>query len=170
MVTLLRHLRAFGTLPFVVTVVIPSILYKFFPNIAIPPVSYDAFQILNIGYSLFGVGLYMLVKTNLLFHKEGEGTLAPFDPPKYFVVSGPYLYSRNPMIGGVFFMLAGEFLILNSIYIAGWLLLFVILKNIYLHFHEEPELEQRFGDSYRRYRDNVPMWFPRLTPYKIVKD
>jgi protein-S-isoprenylcysteine O-methyltransferase Ste14 len=30
---------------------------------------------------------------------------------------------------------------------------------------EEADLERRFGDRYRRYRDAVPCWIPRLTPF-----
>ena len=32
--------------------------------------------------------------------------------------------------------------------------------------HEETELERRFGDSFRRYRSNVPALVPRRTPYR----
>jgi protein-S-isoprenylcysteine O-methyltransferase Ste14 len=31
---------------------------------------------------------------------------------------------------------------------------------------EEPGLEKRFGDDYRRYKANVPRWIPRLRPWE----
>ncbi len=31
---------------------------------------------------------------------------------------------------------------------------------------EEPGLEERFGEDYRRYKANVPRWIPRLTPWE----
>jgi protein-S-isoprenylcysteine O-methyltransferase Ste14 len=30
---------------------------------------------------------------------------------------------------------------------------------------EERDLEMRFGDQYRKYRDAVRCWLPRLSPY-----
>ena len=34
------------------------------------------------------------------FVTKGQGTPAPFDPPREFVASGPYRYVRNPMYIG----------------------------------------------------------------------
>ncbi|MBT5920444.1 MAG: isoprenylcysteine carboxylmethyltransferase family protein, partial [Alphaproteobacteria bacterium] len=31
---------------------------------------------------------------------------------------------------------------------------------------EEPGLEKRFGETYVRYKENVPRWIPRLTPWQ----
>ena len=31
---------------------------------------------------------------------------------------------------------------------------------------EEPGLQRRFGDDYRRYKANVPRWVPRATPWE----
>jgi hypothetical protein len=32
------------------------------------------------------------------------------------------------------------------------------LFNIFVQYYEEPTLEKRFGESYRRYRERVPRW------------
>jgi hypothetical protein len=94
----LRHLRAFATLPFVVTVVIPSVLHNFVTRSKLVA-DHLADSMSLWGLGLFGAGLSALLYTNVLFHREGKGTLAPFDPPTKFVVTGAYRYSRNPMIG-----------------------------------------------------------------------
>ena len=47
-------------------------------------------------------GIYLLVITNSLFHVIGKDTLAPWNPPKLLIITGPYKYIRNPMIGAVF--------------------------------------------------------------------
>ncbi len=39
------------------------------------------------------------------------------DPPKNFIVRGPYRYVRNPILIGVNFILFSEYLILNSLII-----------------------------------------------------
>jgi len=35
------------------------------------------------------------------------------------------------------------------------------------HFLEERTLRQELGEAYDHYRVNVPMWIPRLTPWKF---
>ena len=36
-----------------------------------------------------------------------KGTPVPFNPPPQLVINGPYAYTRNPMLTGVFFLLFG---------------------------------------------------------------
>ena len=45
----------------------------------------------------------------------GQGTPAPFDPPRQLVVSGPYRYSRNPMYNGAGIMVFGAALFYQSL-------------------------------------------------------
>ena len=55
------------------------------------------------------------------FSTEGEGTLAPWDPPRKLVVRGSYGYVRNPMISGVLSILAGEAIFFGSLPVLKWL-------------------------------------------------
>ncbi|MCB0131590.1 MAG: hypothetical protein KDD78_12100, partial [Caldilineaceae bacterium] len=66
----------------------------------------------------------LAIKTMLLFQKEGEGTPAPWDPPRKFVVSGPYRYMRNPMLTSVIMMILAEAAALSSVALLGWAVLF----------------------------------------------
>jgi len=100
------------------------------------------------------------------FAGEGEGTLAPWDPPRRLVVRGPYRFVRNPMISGVIFLLFGEALVLLSRPHALWALVFLALNAVYIPLVEEPQLEQRFGDPYREYRANVRRFLPRLRAWE----
>ena len=50
-------------------------------------------------------------------------------------------------------------------HLAAWMAVFFLLKMLYFLRFEEPGLEKRFGDSYRRYKANVPRWIPRLRPW-----
>ena len=99
------------------------------------------------------------------FVREGEGTLAPWDPPQQLVVHGPYRYVRNPMISGVIFVLFGEALVLLSRPHAIWAAAFLALNLIFIPLVEEPRLAGRFGDSYREYQKHVPRIWPRLRPW-----
>ena len=112
----------------------------------------------------------LAVKTMALFVKQGEGTPAPWDPPRKFVVSGPYRHMRNPMLTSVVVMILAEAVALRSLALLGWALLFCLLNTAYFYLSEEPELERRFGDAYRDYKASVPRWIPKVRPYLAPKD
>ena len=116
-------------------------------------------------FTVAGLGL-MLSTMRLYATKGGGGTPAPWDPIKNFIVLGPYSYVRNPMLIGVNMFLTAEAIILQSIPIFLWMIVFVIVNTIYFAFSEEPQLEKRFGQTYSNYKNNVPRWIPRLTPYR----
>jgi len=110
-------------------------------------------------------GLSLAVWTVSLFMKFGQGTPAPWDPPKKLVIRGPYCYVRNPMITSVLLMLAAEALLFQSWPIFFWLIFFFLLNTLYFSFFEERSLEKRFGSNYLEYKKYVPRWIPRLTPW-----
>ena len=118
-----------------------------------------------IGALLGGTGLFFAAWTVRLFVKVGKGTPAPWAPPKKLVVRGPYRHVRNPMLTSVNVMLVAESLLLGSWYLAGWMLVFFLLNTVFFIFFEEPGLERRFGEDYRRYKANVPRWIPRRRPW-----
>ena len=103
--------------------------------------------------------------TMRLFTGEGNGTPAPWDPPKNFVVSGPYRHVRNPMLSAVILLILAEALALGSAALLVWAVVFFVVNTVYFKYSEEPGLERRFGEDYRRYREAVPRWVPRLRPY-----
>ena len=76
------------------------------------------------------------------------------DPPKNFIVRGPYRYVRNPILIGVNFILISEYLILNSLIIFVWSSIFIVINLLYHKFNEEKKLELKFGNSYIEYKKN----------------
>jgi protein-S-isoprenylcysteine O-methyltransferase Ste14 len=80
-------------------------------------------------------------------------------------VEGPYRHVRNPMITAVVTVLAGEAALFGSVPLLFWCLAFFGLNHLFFVAHEEPGLVRRFGDDYLAYRDNVPRWVPRGTPW-----
>ena len=118
------------------------------------------------GAILLLAGLFLFVSTIKLFATVGKGTLAPWAPPTRLVVSGPYRHVRNPMISGAILMFGGEALVLNSWPLAAMLLFFFLVTSTLFIRFEEPELEQRFGEDYRRYKAHVPRWIPRIKPWQ----
>ena len=118
-----------------------------------------------IGIALATTGFALSTWCARLFVKVGRGTPAPWAPPARLVVRGPYRHVRNPMITSVLLLLGAESLLLGSWHLAGWMSVFFLLNVFYFLLVEEPGLEKRFGDSYRRYKANVPRWIPRLRPW-----
>lgn len=80
------------------------------------------------------------------------------------VVSGPYKYSRNPMLFGACLMYLAFAAYLNSITAVITVMLFMIFMLCFVKFSEEKRLLKDFGESYVEYRKNVSMfipWFPK---------
>lgn len=159
---MLEWLKTILLLPFNVVVTIPCfILYFSGYHYNLPNIKY-----LIAGILLLSAGLFLAGWTMVLFNNVGKGTLAPWNPPENLVVKGPYCYVRNPMIIGVLLVLISEYFLLNAIEILWWTVLFFIINNIYFYVFEERQLENRFGEEYKKYKKNVPMWIPRFTPWK----
>ena len=95
------------------------------------------------------------------FAVEGRGTPAPVAPTERLVVSGPYLYVRNPMYLGVGAVILGQALLFPSAAIFIYLAAFAVVVLIFVKAYEEPTLQRTFGDEYTEYRAVVPAWFPR---------
>lgn len=165
---ILRHLVAIGVLPFVVITVVPRWLAHAYGVTFTWPASPAAFASVLAGALSFVTGATLAAWSVLLFFLRGDGTLAPWDPPKRFVAVGPYRYTRNPMVTGVFLVLCAETLVLRSGIHAAWAAFFVLLNVTFVPWVEEPQLRRRFGATYDDYCRQVPRFWPRTTPYVAV--
>jgi protein-S-isoprenylcysteine O-methyltransferase Ste14 len=162
---LLRHLLSIAVLPFMVVVVIPKWLAaRTNLHFAIGASLLEMFGQI-VGMILLAIGFFLFASSLRRFATEGEGTLAPWDPPRRLVLHGPYRYVRNPMISGVIFVLFGEALVLLSKPHLEWALIFLVANFIYIPILEEPQLKHRFGSDYVEYCRNVPRLIPRLRPW-----
>ena len=165
MLYVLRQLLSVPVLPLVVTVVVPLWIgrgERTTLSLGSTPLALATQALglvsLALGFWLFGYSL-------LHFATRGRGTLAPWDPPRKLVVTGPYRYVRNPMISGVVFILFAESLLLLSTAHALWASGFLAANFVLIPLMEEPQLEARFGDSYREYKQHVGRLIPRLRPW-----
>jgi len=111
---LLRHLAAIVALPGTVAVAIPVWIAERNPLTFIAPHSLSGAALLVCGAALLAVGLALFGASVRYFWSRGRGTLAPWDPPRCFVVEGPYRFVRNPMVSGVMIVLLGEAFALRS--------------------------------------------------------
>lgn len=159
-------------LPITVMILIPWFMMWYTVDTTIGwslPWSLD-FLVLLIGMTILVTGAVLLVSCIRMFTNIGKGTLAPWAPTQKLVIVGIYRYMRNPMITGVLLGLLGESIILSNYGILLWFIIFFGGNHIYFIKSEEPGLVARFGDEYEKYRDNVPRWLPRKTPWSPPND
>lgn len=117
-------------------------------------------SLLFVGIPLGIGGSFLALWCAILFILRGHGTPAPFDPPKKFVILGPYRYVRNPMMIGGFSTLLGVSLLLRSPSGLLFILLLALLFQLFIVYIEEPGLSDRFGKEYEDYKKTVPRWIP----------
>ncbi|MCJ7511558.1 MAG: isoprenylcysteine carboxylmethyltransferase family protein [Anaerolineales bacterium] len=112
-----------------------------------------------IALALLGAG--MVVWVSVTFVAKGRGTPVPIQPPQNFVAEGLYQFVRNPMYVGALLILFAEAILFRS----AWILLYAGTMWLALHTFtvllEEPQLDRRFGETYRQYKTQTPRWIPR---------
>lgn len=92
-----------------------------------------------------------------------KGTPVPINPPPKLITDGPYAYSRNPMMTGVFILLAGIGISTGSVSLTFITTpLFVIISILEFRYIEEPELKKRFGREYLDYKERTPILIPKI--------
>ena len=109
-------------------------------------------------------GIFMLTWTTFFQWKVGKGTPAPNTPTQHLVVSGPYRLCRNPIELGAIFYYWGIGTLFGGIIVGvvSFVLGFTI-GSLYHKFIEEKELELRFGNEYREYKEITPFLFPKFS-------
>jgi protein-S-isoprenylcysteine O-methyltransferase Ste14 len=111
-----------------------------------------------LGLLPLAVGIALLLWCVRAFYAVGGGTLAPWDPPRRLVTSGPYQLSRNPMYLAVAAILLGWAVLYASSRLALYALLVMIACHLRVLLGEEPWAERTFGAEWESYRANVPRW------------
>jgi protein-S-isoprenylcysteine O-methyltransferase Ste14 len=153
---LCRAILAFVALPGTVAFAIPLMLASWMQSLPLRN---------PLGLIILLCGLFLLLWCVREFYVAGRGTLAPWTPPKYLVVSGPYRYCRNPMYVGVELILIGW----AALYWSALLLLYAAGVAVAFHLRvvlaEEPWAARTFGESWSAYRGSTPRWpQPRTVP------
>jgi protein-S-isoprenylcysteine O-methyltransferase Ste14 len=97
---------------------------------------------------------------------EGRGTPAPIAPPDRLVVGGEYRFVRNPMYLALITAILGQAMIFDSLGLVLYAVIVWAITGAFVHWYEEPVLLKRYGDDYRRYRQGVRAWLPRLRPWQ----
>ncbi|NLN79045.1 MAG: hypothetical protein GX141_09020 [Armatimonadetes bacterium] len=85
-------------------------------------------------------------------------------PTRFLVTTGPYAYSRNPMMLGLLSILLGIAFLRGSV-TAFVSVPVIALLWLFVAESEEAELLLRFAKDYSKYRTEVPLLLPRLSAY-----
>jgi protein-S-isoprenylcysteine O-methyltransferase Ste14 len=113
----------------------------------------------TVGLLLTLAGAALAARSAVLLAGRGRPRRGPRPA---FVVAGPYVRTRNPLLAGALLALAGLGLWRDE----PALVLLAALAFVGAHWWvtriEEPRLTSRFGTAYRAYLRRVPRWIPRL--------
>jgi len=118
------------------------------------------------GSVLVAVAAAILLHAFARFALEGLGTPAPVAPTEKLVVGGIYRHVRNPMYLAVLAIILGQALIFSSWAVLVYGLIAAAAMISFVKLYEEPTLASRYGEEYEAYRNAVPGWLPRLTPWR----
>ncbi len=128
------------------------------------------------GYSLVGKCLWIIlllvvsmpgVAGVMEFSKVGKGTPIPYDAPKNLVTSGVYTYIQNPMQLSMVLVLLVWGWMMGSWFVVSLGLVAVVYSVGIARWSESVDLEQRYGDGWRKYDAQIDAWKCRLTPVWI---
>ncbi|MDD4625238.1 MAG: isoprenylcysteine carboxylmethyltransferase family protein [Candidatus Pacebacteria bacterium] len=144
--------------PILFLIIIPAILLFDF---SIMNFKFD-FYLPFVGGIFLCAGLIIMgMAARMMFLKNKEAP-ALRNEPASLITSGLYGYIRNPMVAGSLLILLGEAAIFGSSAILLWLFIFFIINDFYFYFVEEPDLEKKFGQDYKKYKESVPKWLPKI--------
>lgn len=118
--------------------------------------------------ALFLLGAAAFLACQWLFAVRGQGTPAPFDPPRKFVRRGLYKWVRNPMYLAILALVGAEALFLQSWHITVYLVCLACVFHLFVLAYEEEVLRRNFGAMYEDYRRDVPRWLPRKPKPPLV--
>jgi len=148
----MRALAAFLALPGMVAFVVPVawLRYSGRTQLAQP-----------VGLLALALGLVGLLWCVRDFYVSGQGTLAPWSPPRKLVIVGLYRYSRNPMYVSVVLVLLGWAVSFGSPALYLYALLVATAFHLRVVRAEEPWLSRTHGSEWERYAGRVPRWLWR---------
>ncbi|MCX6306876.1 MAG: isoprenylcysteine carboxylmethyltransferase family protein [Bacteroidetes bacterium] len=146
--------------PFCVLYIVPQFLMKI-----LPVNSTDGFGIPGVeivGIVLMWSGAALAIWCSILMFLFGRGTPLVTSAPQKIMARNIYGMVRNPMMWALFIVVLGEAFTFGQPVLFLWLaamsrIIYLIVVN-----YEEPQLERRFGESWKEYCEKVPAWFPKF--------
>jgi len=111
--------------------------------------------VIYYGFILVAIGMALRFWAAGYIHKNAEVS-----------TGGPYALTRNPLYLGSFMGALGAFILGHEF----WPLVFFVCTYVFFYGSlirsEEKFLSSHYGDDFSKYKANVPVFLPRLIPYK----
>ena len=113
----------------------------------------------SISILFFLIGIACFFFAIKLFNKHNT-TISPLKPEKAtsLIVSGIYMYSRNPMYLGMLFILISTSIRFNIIGGIISISTFIIYITKFQIIPEEEQLKRIFGEKFLNYKKKTRMW------------
>lgn len=105
----------------------------------------------------------VLALLGLLLRGWAAGTIVK---NQQLTVAGPYAFTRNPLYLGSFLIGVGLAVATGKVVLLIPTLAFFATIYVGTVGEEERRLEALYGEAYAHYRDRVPAFLPRPTPYR----
>jgi protein-S-isoprenylcysteine O-methyltransferase Ste14 len=158
--SLMRHV--FNTLLF--TILVPTTAAGWIPQaLRGNATSTPSIALRALSFLLITLGIATYLHTAFWgFALHGHGTPAPIAPTQKLVVEGLHRYVRNPMYLGVLLIVIGQAVLFRSRTLVFYAGVIWLAAHVFVLLYEEPTLERKFGNEYRKYRQRVPRWIPRF--------
>lgn len=130
-----------------------AILFHFeFPILKI---IFFPYNIIGIVLVIIGIAMTLLVNSLLL---KSDTAIMPYETPRFFVTSGLFRLSRNPLYLGMTIALFGVNIFLGSLSPFIFSIIFIIIMDRSFIPTEEKNLEKKFGKEYVDYKRKVRRW------------
>ncbi|MEX0915793.1 MAG: isoprenylcysteine carboxylmethyltransferase family protein [Wenzhouxiangellaceae bacterium] len=111
-----------------------------------------------LGYGLLFIGIGLFIQGwRELYRARKENRLA---------TDGLYGLVRHPQYSGLFLALFGEGVVHWPTVFSITVFPLIVVAYVLLARREEKKVIAEFGDTYRAYRQQVPMFFPRMGQWK----
>lgn len=111
-----------------------------------------------LGYTIAFIGIGLFIQGwRQVYRARKEARL---------VTEGLYAHVRHPQYTGLFFALFGEGVVHWPTLFSVGLFPVIVLAYVWLAYREEQQVIARFGDAYRSYQQQVPMFIPRWSQWR----
>lgn len=122
---------------------------------------------LTLWITFVGLGLAVISKALKIFGIDYMGLVYVYYP-KESTLQDHEIYSilRHPTYHTLMLFSIGSIFLRFSIYSIIYFFIFIIGINLHLKLVEEKELIQRFGEEYKKYKENVPAFLVRFKDLK----
>ena len=123
---------------------------------------FDSFLLFSLKQRLpYAIGIFVLGSLIGLWAFAPFGLKNVIGMEDRLITGGPYRYSRNPQYIGDSLNIIGYIVLTNS-----WMILVIgvlgVILNLLAPYTEEPWLEERYGERYRKYKRRVPRFIGKV--------